>query len=68
MREPGFVIAGDVVDIQSLVRYDNIRVDRREKDLTEYITLRQTKGWLDEQAYPHWAEVFGEIDSVSPLR
>ena len=44
---PGFFIVGEVVDIHSRALYSNARVDSRKKDLTDYINLRQTNGWLD---------------------
>ena len=50
---PGFFIVDEVVDIQSLARYSDLRVDRRQQDLTEYIALRKTRGWLDEKGLSH---------------
>ena len=73
MREPGFVIVGEVVDIQSLVRYSNLRVDRRRQvrysnlrvdrrrqDLADYINLHRTKGWLDEKGLSHIEQRYWE--------
>ena len=51
--EHGFFIVDEVVDIQSLSRYSDLRVDRRQQDLTEYIALHKTRGWLDEKGLSH---------------
>ena len=64
----GFFIVGEVVDIQSLARYSNIRVDRRQQDLPEYVTLHQTKGWLDEKGISRIGQMYwGKLIAGRPL-
>ena len=67
--EPGFFIFDEVVDIQSLDRYSNLRVDRRQQELAEYVTLHQTKGWIDDKGLSHIEQRYSEkIDSGPTLR
>ena len=68
MWEPGFFIVDEVVDIQSLVRYSNLRVDRSQQDHTDYITLHQTKGWLEEKGLSHIEQRYwGKLIAGRPL-